>query len=402
VLTIILLVVVLLIAGSYLAFPEPTKKIGMKLWDMSVGRLANVGQQKKDGGGDQQASFTLIEGTVKVKKANSNTWVNADYQLPLEKGDVIQTASEGLAKVVFPDGTNYNVKQDSLIVIEENSANDQSQTNVAVQLTTGTVDLSTGTYSQGSRSQVIIAGARATFGRDSSAMVHNDPRNDKHEILVKHGEGEVKRGNETLKMSEFEQVSFSAQAPKMTKEKQLAPPTLIAPANMLPIFLLEPKAPVQFSWSPVNASIEYRVRISRNPYFSSTVFDKSVNGTDTQISGLGEGAFYWSVQSQDINGHASIESERNRFTVIRKGPENVSILLELGPVVQHGHVLEIKGKTEANARVMVNGQEVPYIGNDGSFQYFSPPLPNGENTVTITAQNSHGGVKTLQKKVVIQ
>ena len=68
-----------------------------------------------------------------------------------------------MAKVVFPDGTNYNLKQDSLIVIEENSANDSQQTNVAVQLTTGTVDLTTGTYTQGSKSQVIVAGAKATF-----------------------------------------------------------------------------------------------------------------------------------------------------------------------------------------------------------------------------------------------
>ena len=28
--------------------------------------------------------------------------------------------------------------------------------------------------------------------------------------------------------------------------------------------------------------------------------------------------------------------------------------------------------------------------------------PNGENLITITAQNSKGGVKTVQKKVVIQ
>jgi len=30
-----------------------------------------------------------------------------------------------MAKIVFNDGTNYTVKQDSLIVIEENSANDK-------------------------------------------------------------------------------------------------------------------------------------------------------------------------------------------------------------------------------------------------------------------------------------
>lgn len=394
-------ILVVLSIGSYLAFPEPTKKFAKKVWDLSLGSLAKVTDDHANAG-PQQASFTLIEGTVKVKRASSNTWVNADYQTPLEKGDVIQTSSEGLARVVFPDGTSYNVKQDSLLVIEENSANDQAQTNVAVQLTTGTVDLSTGAYSQGSKSQVIVAGATATFAPDSAAMVRNDPRGDQHEILVKRGEGQVSRGSETVKLGEYEQVSFAAQAPRMTKEKQIAPPTLISPANMLPIFLIDPKAPVQFSWSPVNSSIEYRVQVSRNPYFSSTLVDKTVATSDTQVSGLGEGAFYWMVQSRDINGRMSVESEKNRFTVIRKGPETVSLALELLPLVQHGHVIEVKGKTEASARVLVNGQEVPLVRADGGFQYFTPPLPNGENLITVTAQNARGGVKTVQKKVVIQ
>jgi hypothetical protein len=50
----------------------------------------------------------------------------------------------------------------------------------------------------------------------------------------------------------------------------------------------------------------------------------------------------------------------------------------------------------------VNGQEVPLISSDGSFQFLTAPLPTGENVVTITAQNTKGGVNTKQKKVVIQ
>lgn len=396
----ILAVVVLFTIATYLVFPEPTKRLGNKLFDATVGKLADARQKAPVG--NQTANFTLIDGTVKVKKANSNTWITPDYQTPLEKGDVIQTSSEGLAKVVFPDGTSYNVKQDSLIVIEENSANDQQQTETKVNLTSGTVDLSTGSYSQGSKSEVVVAGATASFSHDTSAMVRNDPKADQHEIMVKRGEGEVVRGTENVKLTEYEQVSFTSQSPRMTKEKQIAPPTLISPANMLPIFILDQKDPVQFSWSPVNQAVSYHLRVSRNPYFSSTVVDKKVGSSDTQITNLGEGAFYWMVQSEDINGQTSIESEKNRFTVIRKGPDNVAIALELAPLVQRGRVIEIKGKTETTARVMVNGQEVPFVAPDGTFQYFTPPLPNGENLITITAQNSKGGVKTLQKKVVIQ
>src|SRR6202790_5874915 len=55
----------------------------------------------------QQAHFTALDGTVRVRKGNGNSWINADYNVPLEKGDVVQTGSEGMAKIVFYDGTNY-------------------------------------------------------------------------------------------------------------------------------------------------------------------------------------------------------------------------------------------------------------------------------------------------------
>src|SRR5208282_5028108 len=160
----------------------------------------------------QQAHFTALDGTIRVRKGNGNSWINADYNVPLEKGDVVQTGAEGMAKIVFNDGTNYTVKQDSLIVIEENSANDQQQTSVSVAVSTGTVDLTTATYVQGSKSQVIVAGAKASLAPDSAAMVHNNPKDDQHEILVKKGSGEVERNGEMAHLSPWEKVSFRSES----------------------------------------------------------------------------------------------------------------------------------------------------------------------------------------------
>ena len=90
------------------------------------------------------------------------------------------------------------------------------------------------------------------------------------------------------------------------------------------------------------------------------------------------------------------------FTIIPKGKDAVAIDLEIDPLIQHGHVIEVTGKTELGARVMVNGHEVPIVTTDGGFHYFTPPLPTGESLITVTAQNSQGGVNTKQQKVVIQ
>ena len=170
----------LFLIGLRFTFPQFTES-GIK----AAGSVANRALEKVAGMAPavgrgtstaQQAHFTALDGTVRVKKGNGNTWVGADYNIPLEKGDVVQTGSEGMAKVVFNDGTSYTVKQDSLIVIEENSANDQQQTNVAVAVSTGTVDLSTATYSQGSKSQVIVAGATASLAFVISIAARSSPR----------------------------------------------------------------------------------------------------------------------------------------------------------------------------------------------------------------------------------
>ena len=399
--------VAVLFLGMRMAFPQFTQS-GIQAADNVASkileRVAGMAPPAGSGGSTaQQAHFTALDGTVRIKKGNGNTWMTADYNVPLDKGDVLQTGSEGMAKVVFNDGTSYTVKQDSLIVIEENSANDQQQTNVAVAVSTGTVDLSTATYSQGSKSQVIVAGATASLAPESAAQVHNDPKADQHEILMKKGTGEVTRNGETVQLANWEKVSFQGQGVHMEKAKEIGPPTPISPANMAPLFSSgEATKDVEFAWTPMANAVGYRLRLSRNPYFSSTLVDKKVNTADVTVTSLGEGAYYWMVQSYGASGKESVESEKNRFTIISKGKQTDAISLELDPFVQHGHVIEVTGKTETGARVMVNGREVPMISTDGTFHYFTPPLPTGEAVITITAQTAQGGVNTQQKKLIIQ
>jgi hypothetical protein len=402
----ILAVAAVLFIAMRAAFPQLTENGIKKANDVAsklLERVAGMSPATSSGVSTaQQAHFTALDGTVRVKKGNGNSWLTADYNIPLDKGDVVQTGSEGMAKIVFNDGTSYTVKQDSLIVIEENSANDQQQTNVAVAVSTGTVDLSTATFSQGSKSQVIVAGATASLAPESAAQVHNDPKTDQHEIVMKKGTGEVTRNGETVQLANWEKVSFAGQQSHLAKTKEIGQPVLIAPANMAPLFSGEATKDVDFSWTPMTNAVGYRLRISRNPYFSSTLVDKKINTAAVTVSGLGEGAYYWAVQSYDAAGKESVESEKNRFTIIARGKQSEAIELDLDPFIQHGHVIEVTGKTQTGARVMVNGSEVPLIGSDGSFHYFTPPLPTGEAVITVTAQTTQGGVNTQQKKIIIQ
>jgi hypothetical protein len=398
---------VLLLIGvvMYFAFPDTANKlisesqIGFGKLLAKLGISSGPSNTNMPEPGPQQAHFTNIDGTVRVRKASTNTWVVADYSLVLDKGDYVQTSPEGIAKVVFTDGTNYTIKPDSLIAIQENSINASQQTKVAVQVTTGTVDLTTSVLASGSKSQVSIAGAIASINSESSAEVINDPRADQHTVMVKKGSGEVARDGKTVPLEEYTKVTIPQGGGEMVKSRELRPPILISPPPMQSVFQDPATKGVNFTWSPVDNVREYHLRISKNPSFTGQlVVDDRKPTTQVLVTNLPEGVYYWEVLSIGADGKESSESEVSKFTLAPKGTGSLALELDY---VQLGHVIEVKGRTEPNARVMVNGQEA-VVGNDGAFHHFTNPLPTGENLITVTAQNSKGHVNTVTKQVVIQ
>lgn len=391
----------------YFAFPDTANKLIIS-GQIGLGKiLAKVGVANGTStngpgteAGPQQAHFTNIDGNVRVRKSSNNTWVIADYSLALERGDVVQTSPEGLAKVVFADGTNYTVKPGSLITIQENSVNSALQTKVSVQVTTGKVELNTSTLNNGSRSQVIVNDATASMASETSAEVVNDPREDQHEILVRRGSGEVTRGGQTIPLESYTRASFTSKSKEMIKTKELQPPTLISPAPSQNVFVDPTSKGLNFSWAPVDNVREYHIRITKNASFTgSLVVDDRKAATQVLVTNLQDGVYYWQVRSIGPDGKESIESETSKFTIVPKGTG--SLALELSDFTQMGHVIEVKGHTEPNARVMVNGSEA-VVGSDGAFHHLTNPLPTGENVITITAQDAKGGVNTVTRTVVIQ
>ena len=69
----------------------------------------------------RQARFVNLDGKVQVKKANSVQWANADYQLTLDKGDLIRTVRKAPRASHSCDGTTYTVKGDTFVTVEENA-----------------------------------------------------------------------------------------------------------------------------------------------------------------------------------------------------------------------------------------------------------------------------------------
>jgi hypothetical protein len=353
------------------------------------------------------AHFVNIDGTVRVRAAGSLQWVRADYNTNLEKGDFVQTLSDGVARLIFADGTNYMLKPDSLIVVEESREDPVTRaTRVSVQVTSGAVDLSTGKFEvPGSTSQVSFSDAVASLAEESRAMVRNDPGKNKHEFTVDQGQAEVRRGSANIRLGEYEQVRFDAKAPGLVQQKVIGPPTLMAPINMDLKVTGDPKStPVDFAWSEVPEAVAYHLQVSSSATFSKFVVDeKFVGQTTTQVSRLDEGTYYWAVSSIDARGFESQPSQANRFSLVQQVENAAKAFLEITRIVQHGKVVEVVGRTEPGSSVIVNNEQVFSIAPDGTFRHFTSPLAeSGPTQITITAQNRRGDTNTIRKTVEIE
>ena len=392
-----LLIGAIVLAGIFIIFPSLSSSLTRKI---SSAMASTEGEGAP--GSQTQAKFVNLDGRVQVKKVNSVQWADADYRTALDKGDLIQTGADGYARVTFADGTFYTVKPGTLITVEENSMASNRPTSVAVRINTGSVDLATGNWSSpGSRAAVSVEDAKAELRPNSRAAVKLDKDTKESEIVVSTGSAQVRRGQEQVEVKQYEKVNIPP-AGSISKSDVLAPPDLLEPINLTPIIAENPKATaVHFEWKPVQDASYYSLRISTTSMFTKIVREvPKVTGTNADISGLDAGDYFWNVTATSAKKQSSDVSETYKFTLVAQG-KTQDMLLEIQNTQLVGHAVEISGRTEPGAALIINGQPVPNIAKDGTFHHFTEPLLPGEHTIVVIGQNRRGGTAKQQVSVVV-
>src|SRR6202142_312119 len=301
----VLVITAIILSATYLVFPEVSGTVLKKISD-AVGNPTNAVPNPSS----RQARFVNLDGKVQVKKANSVQWMNAEYQITLDKGDLIQTGPEGVARIAFADGTQYTVKGDTLVTVEENLVEHDRASSVGVHISSGQVDLATGTWEvPGSKAEVSFENAVASLQANTRAAVRSDPETKQQEITVASGSAELNRGNEHMDIGQFERVAFPTGG-QMTKSQVLAPPELVQPLNLQPITVTDPKRDsVHFAWNPVPTAKSYDFQVSTTAAFNHVVMDKKVPNENVDITGLDPGDYFWRVRAIDVDNKISDASD---------------------------------------------------------------------------------------------
>src|SRR5207245_9981859 len=109
------------------------------------------------------------------------------------------------------EGQTNTIKSNSAVTVEQNYIDRDQSTSVAVHISSGAVDLATGTRpSSRSRAEVSFANARASLQENSRAAVRTDPATAENQITVYAGKADVQVGNQHVAIGEWERVTYNA------------------------------------------------------------------------------------------------------------------------------------------------------------------------------------------------
>ena len=247
---------------------------------------------------------------------------------------------------------------------------------------------------------ISFADAHASVQQNSHAAVRSDAAHHEGEITVLNGGADVQTGDQSVHIGKWERAQVS-QGGAIQKSNVLAPPDLSAPPNLSPIIEPDPKAAaIHFEWKPVPEAAGYTLRVSLSSTFNRVATERHLTGNTADVTGLDSGDYFWNVTAIGANKHESEPSDTYKFTLVAQG-KSQEMLLEVDQTVLHGSVVEVIGRTEPGAALIINGQAVADIAPDGKFRYFTEQLGRGSQTILISGQNRRGGTATKRIPIVI-
>ena len=207
-------------------------------------------------------------------------------------------------------------------------------------------------------------------------------------------------GDQQVEIGKWERVTFANNGP-LTKTTVLAPPDLAEPVNLEPLIEPDPKhATVHFSWSAVPEAVSYDLRVSTNTMFTRIVAEKNTAGVTADLTGLEPGDYFWSVTATDAHKRDSAPADPFRFTLVAQG-KGEEMLLDIDAPEIHGSIVELTGRTDPGAALIINGETVVDIQPDGRFRYFTQSLTRGSHEIVIIGQNRRGGTAMKRVPIVI-
>jgi len=353
-----------------------------------------------------QARLTSFEGSVKVKRLGQVVWVPAEVSMGLRKGDRLRTDAGSGANIRFLDGTNVQVRPESLLAIEETFEDPTTgETGVGATLPGGGASFDVPPRRvPGSETQVLTPHVRMTFFEQARGDIETGPEGDRIRIYEARRAAAVQtNAGDRFQLGTQSAVTVDAAGHSGPSRTLPRVPSLLAPASEAEIGYPNPaEATTVLLWRLVPGAVSYHLQIDSSAGFYHPREDRhGLSENTSELRGLPIGSYCWRVAAVDEQRQEGGFSEPARFSITRsQGGRASQPPLVIDSLGLRGNILEIKGHTEPGATVSVDGQALE-VQRDGSFGEFISLGKAGAPDVLVRAVGVGGGVTEERRHAVI-
>jgi hypothetical protein len=341
------------------------------------------------------ATFTTVDGNVKVKNAGVVTWDDAALAATLRENDLVRTGVRSTADLEFVDATEVNVRPESLITIQRpGHGGGPAPSASAMKMTISSGEVSFQRRLEEGSAEVSTPTLRSTISERASANIRVEAGGDS-DIRLFAGRGRVETtAGDSVELSQNEGLRVDAEGRAGAKLALPDTPSLLVPADAARLGEpVPPRDPLQLSWSGVGDAIDYRVVVAADAAFAQVVFEgRSGSATRLALPRLGQGTYHWRVAALGEADAEGAFSSSRRFEVVAPpaGPA-----LEVTALEVRGNIAQIQGRTRPGSRLTVDGSEIP-VQADGSFDEFVTLVARGDSLV-VRSVGPDGGVSQVER-----
>jgi Glucodextranase, domain B len=350
--------------------------------------------------GDAVATLVGMEHTVKAKRAADLSWEEAQARMPLYENDAIRTFEKASAIIAFGPKDTVEVDQNALVVIKPRPKEGQGN-EITLALLSGDFLDSLASKPVPEQTQAIQAAAEkrqitirqvAGSSRPGAATRIAVKTLPDKTTTVAALSGTLKvigpKGNE-ITLKEKMVTRITDQGLMVTPRELPGVPEPSFPEDGA-TYTFQRKVPrAEMKWKPAERAQRYRVVVATDQTFKRIFADERVAGTSLEVRNLQPGTYYWRVRAQDADGFEGAYSVvRSVKAIYDDTPPSLTISAPPEMFVSPAPSVAVKGRTEREARVKINGLKVA-VGPDGSFDY-PLTLKEGVNLVTIEAVDPAG------------
>ncbi len=256
------------------------------------------------------ANFLSVRGRVEFRRGEQEIWRQATGRVVLNSGDFVKTADNGVAEIMFGDGTLYTVRPNTLFVVKSGSSLGGKEESIAMEY--GWVNLSTARRP----STVTTPGAEARVEEESEGEVAIEEGGEgrfaalRGTMQVRSDAGAV-QDLDTLQEVRLDPLEGLSE-PRSLPDR----PVGVSPQDNLEVDLTLDDTLV-LEWSEVAGAEHYELQVAADRSFAESIIDADDRlGTTATLGLRAEGRFVWRVAAVDEAGSRGPWSDLLRFRVI--------------------------------------------------------------------------------------